>query len=196
MAKNIANFFSTADQNKSLFAIYKCIPLFVLRFCNYNDYVLLSGDHSLSTKLFTFLCLHNNVNYVLDRVVIDCASASMRFRLETIGRAFGDKLKIHHYISGIFSEDSADSFTKFSTACLWVEREIFDMYGLMFKEHADLRRILTDYGFQGFPLRKDFPLSGYFEVRYDAATGRVVSEEVELTQEYRFFDFLSPWYKG
>jgi NADH-quinone oxidoreductase subunit C len=78
-------------------------------------------------------------------------------------------------------------------AANWFEREAFDMYGIRFSNHPDLRRLLTDYGFQGYPLRKDFPLTGYVEVRYDDEAKRVVYEPVKLTQEFRQFDFESPW---
>ncbi|MFZ4806979.1 MAG: NADH-quinone oxidoreductase subunit C [Hyphomicrobiaceae bacterium] len=78
-------------------------------------------------------------------------------------------------------------------AANWYEREAYDMYGILFSGHPDLRRLLTDYGFQGYPLRKDFPLTGYVEVRYDDEQKRVVYEPVKLVQEYRSFDFMSPW---
>jgi len=85
------------------------------------------------------------------------------------------------------------SITKIFPSANWMEREVFDMYGISYKDHPDLRRILTDYGFEGHPLRKDFPLSGYTEVRYNEDRKKVISEPVKLDQEYRDFDFGSPW---
>jgi NADH-quinone oxidoreductase subunit C len=90
-------------------------------------------------------------------------------------------------------EAPVPSATAIWPAANWFEREAFDMYGIQFADHPDLRRILTDYGFEGYPLRKDFPLTGNYEVRYDDLEKRVVYEPVQLTQEYRNFDFLSPW---
>ncbi|MEQ8299152.1 MAG: NADH-quinone oxidoreductase subunit C [Hyphomonas sp.] len=90
-------------------------------------------------------------------------------------------------------ETPVPSATAIWPAANWFEREAFDMYGIQFADHPDLRRILTDYGFEGYPLRKDFPLTGNYEVRYDDLEKRVVYEPVQLTQEYRNFDFLSPW---
>ncbi len=89
--------------------------------------------------------------------------------------------------------DPIESAVGVFPAANWFEREAYDMYGILFSGHPDLRRILTDYGFQGHPLRKDFPLSGHVEVRYDDETKRVVYEPVRLTQEFRNFDFESPW---
>ncbi|MBM2291288.1 NADH-quinone oxidoreductase subunit C [Sulfitobacter pseudonitzschiae] len=85
------------------------------------------------------------------------------------------------------------SITSVHPSADWFEREVFDMFGILFSGHPDLRRILTDYGFRGYPLRKDFPTTGYTEVRYDEAQKRVVYEPVSLVQEYRQFDFMSPW---
>lgn len=88
---------------------------------------------------------------------------------------------------------AVDSVSGVFPVANWYEREAFDMYGILFSGHPDLRRILTDYGFDGYPLRKDFPLSGRVQVRYDEAQRRVINEPVKLVQEYRNFDFLSPW---
>tara|TARA_R110002124_G_scaffold175062_2_gene342843 strand:+ start:19 stop:624 length:606 start_codon:yes stop_codon:yes gene_type:complete len=90
-------------------------------------------------------------------------------------------------------KDMVPSLVDVHASANWFEREVFDMFGILFSGHPDLRRILTDYGFRGYPLRKDFPTTGYTEVRYDEAQKRVVYEPVSLVQEYRQFDFMSPW---
>ncbi|EKD61966.1 MAG: hypothetical protein ACD_54C00003G0002 [uncultured bacterium] len=111
---------------------------------------------------------------------------------------------IYHFLSmytnarirlkvAVGEEEMVPSIHTVHPSANWFEREVFDMFGILFSGHPDLRRILTDYGFRGHPLRKDFPTTGYTEVRYDEAQKRVVYEPVKLVQEYRQFDFMSPW---
>lgn len=103
----------------------------------------------------------------------------------------------YHFIlkSSIQELDRVESVTPEFSSALWFEREVFEMFGIYFINHADLRRLLTDYGFQGHPLRKDFPLSGYLEIAYDVSSKRLTLELVKFPQEYRVFDFESPWDK-
>ncbi len=95
--------------------------------------------------------------------------------------------------ASIREDETMPSIVDVNPSSNWFEREVFDMFGILFSGHPDLRRLLTDYGFRGYPLRKDFPTTGYTEIRYDEAQKRVVYEPVKLTQEYRQFDFMSPW---
>jgi NADH-quinone oxidoreductase subunit C len=95
--------------------------------------------------------------------------------------------------AAVREDEMVPSITSVHPSANWFEREVYDMFGILFSGHPDLRRILTDYGFRGHPLRKDFPTTGYTEVRYDEAQKRVIYEPVKLVQEYRQFDFMSPW---
>lgn len=132
------------------------------------------------------------------KVLLDVFGADMlgvrNPRFEVIYNLLSLKLNNRLTVKVALNEDEevATAATVFDSAT-WFEREVFDMYGIVFKGHSDLRRILTDYGFEGHPLRKDFPLTGYKEVRYDEAQKRVVYEPVKLMQEFRNFDFEMPW---
>jgi NADH-quinone oxidoreductase subunit C len=129
---------------------------------------------------------------LIDITAIDWPEREKRFELvyHLLSMALNARLRIK---AALREDEIAPSIIAVHPSADWYEREVFDMYGILFSGHPDLRRILTDYGFRGHPLRKDFPTTGYVEVRYDEAQKRVVYEPVKLVQEYRQFDFMSPW---
>jgi len=129
---------------------------------------------------------------LIDITAVDYPEKEKRFKLVYLLLSHENNLRILININ-IDEKTHAPSITKIFPSANWMEREVFDMYGISFKDHPDLRRILTDYGFKGYPLRKDFPLTGHTEVRYSEEHKKVVSEPVKLDQEYRNFDFESPW---
>ena len=129
---------------------------------------------------------------LIDITAVDYPEKEKRFKLVYLLLSHENNLRILVNVN-IDEKLHVPSITKIFPSANWMEREVFDMYGISFKNHPDLRRILTDYGFKGYPLRKDFPLTGHTEVRYSEEHKKVVSEPVKLDQEYRNFDFESPW---
>lgn len=129
---------------------------------------------------------------LVDITAVDWPSRGLRFDVvyHFLSMAQNQRIRL---IVQIREDEMVPSITGIHPCANWFERETFDMFGILFTGHPDLRRLLTDYGFRGHPLRKDFPTSGYVEVRYDESLKRVVYEPVKLVQEYRQFDFLSPW---
>ena len=129
---------------------------------------------------------------LIDITAVDYPKREKRFQLVYLLLSHENNKRI--IINSDLAEDTkVQSITNIFPAANWMEREVFDMYGILFKEHPDLRRILTDYEFEGYPLRKDFPLTGFTEVRYSEDNKKVVYEPVKLDQNYRNFDFESPW---
>ena len=144
----------------------------------------------------TILFLKTNENFkfrqLIDITAVDFPSNEERFKIYYLLLSHENNLRIK--VSITFNiDDKIPSITKIYPSANWMEREVFDMYGVKFKNHPDLRRILTDYNFKGFPLRKDFPLTGFNEVRYSEKEKKVIYEKVKLEQDYRNFDFDSPW---
>lgn len=145
-------------------------------------------------KVAYFLKKNTNMQFkqLLDVLAVDYVGRFLRFEVlyNFLSVRYNVRivLRIH-----IVQDAGVVSLTSVYSSANWLEREVWDMYGIFFFNHPDLRRILTDYGFDGFPLRKDFPLSGFTEVRYDDEQKRVVLEPLEVTQEFRYFDFTSPW---
>ena len=129
---------------------------------------------------------------LIDITAVDYPKKEKRFKLVYLLLSHENNLRIIININ-IDEKTHVPSITKIFPSANWMEREVFDMYGVSFKDHPDLRRMLTDYGFKGYPLRKDFPLTGHTEVRYSEEHKKVIYEPVKLDQEYRHFDFESPW---
>tara|TARA_B100001123_G_scaffold203956_1_gene231270 strand:- start:459 stop:1070 length:612 start_codon:yes stop_codon:yes gene_type:complete len=153
-------------------------------------------DIDLENLSSTILFLKTNdkcrFKQLIDITAVDYPDKEKRFKIVYLLLSHENNLRIIINID-IDEKSTVPSISKIFSSANWMEREVFDMYGISFKDHPDLRRILTDYGFVGYPLRKDFPLTGHTEVRYSEDKKKVVSEPVKLDQEYRDFDFESPW---
>ena len=159
-----------------------------------NEELLIEIDISNLIDVVQFLKSNNSCKFrqLIDIAGVDYPERDNRFQLVYLFLSHENNLRIK-LMTNFNLETSIPSVTKIFSSANWMEREVFDMYGIKFKNHPDLRRILTDYNFKGHPLRKDFPLTGFNEVRYSEKEKKVVYEPVKLEQNYRNFDFESPW---
>jgi len=159
-----------------------------------NEELLIEIVENDLLEVIQFLKLNENCKFkqLIDIAGVDYPENDKRFELIYLFLSHEKNTRIKLLVKfGI--NQSINSITKIFPSANWMEREVFDMYGIKFKNHPDLRRILTDYGFKGHPLRKDFPLTGFNEVRYSEKDKKVIYEPVKLEQNYRNFDFESPW---
>ncbi|XP_053614569.1 NADH dehydrogenase [ubiquinone] iron-sulfur protein 3, mitochondrial [Plodia interpunctella] len=172
-----------------------CLPKYVqkVQITSGNELEVLIPPEGIIPVL-SFLKDHHGSQFVnlIDIAGMDVPTRQFRFEIiyNLLSLRYNSRIRVKTYTDELSPLDSANDVFK---AANWYEREIWDMYGVFFANHPDLRRILTDYGFEGHPFRKDFPLSGYVEVRYDDEQKRVVVEPLELAQEFRRFELSAPW---
>ena len=155
-------------------------------------YVTINSEDLLDVILL--LKTNKNIKFrqLIDITAVDYPENKKRFKIVylLLSHEFNQRIILSYFIS---ENEKISSLTKIFPSANWMEREVFDMYGIKFNDHPDMRRILTDYGFEGHPLRKDFPLTGHNEVRYSEDEKKVIYEPVKLEQNYRNFDYESPW---
>ena len=155
-------------------------------------YINIDNEDLIEVTLFIKSNENTKFRQLIDITVVDYPENAQRFKVVYLflSHEFNQRIILSYLIS---ENEVIPSLTPIYPAANWMEREVFDMYGVKFKDHPDMRRILTDYGFEGHPLRKDFPLTGHTEVRYSEDQKKVISEPVKLEQNYRNFDYESPW---
>ena len=159
-----------------------------------HNQIYLEIDKEDLVSVVLFIKSNNNTKFkqLIDITVVDYPERTQRFKIVYLflSHEFNQRMILSYDIN---ENEIIPSITTIFPSANWMEREVFDMYGVSFKDHPDLRRILTDYGFDGHPLRKDFPLTGHSEVRYSEEEKKVIKEPVKLEQNYRNFDYESPW---
>ena len=159
----------------------------------YNQiYIETNKDDLFDVILFLKTDKYTQFRQLIDITAVDYPEEVERFKIVYLflSHEFNHRVILSYFIN---ENEVIPSITSLFPSANWMEREVFDMYGVNFKDHPDLRRILTDYGFEGHPLRKDFPLTGHSEVRYSEDQKKVINEPVKLEQNYRNFDYESPW---
>ena len=159
-----------------------------------NDELLVEVGENDLTEVVQFIKSNEKLKFrqLIDIAGVDYPEEEKRFNLIYLFLSHENNIRLKLLVKFETSQ-TINSITKIFPSANWMEREVFDMYGVSFKDHPDLRRILTDYGFDGHPLRKDFPLTGHSEVRYSEEEKKVIKEPVKLEQNYRNFDYESPW---
>ena len=159
-----------------------------------HNQILITIDENNLIEVLLFLKTNSVTKFkqLIEVTAVDYPEKEQRFRMVylLLSHENNSRIVIDYYIK---EKKIVPSITNIFPSANWMEREVFDMYGIEFKDHPDLRRILTDYGFEGHPLRKDFPLTGHNEVRYSEEDKKVIYEPVKLEQNYRNFDYESPW---
>ena len=155
-------------------------------------YLNIESDDLLEVILFLKNNIETKFKQLIDITAVDYPEKDKRFKLVYLflSHEINSRIIVDFFVN---ENEVVSSLTSIFPSANWMEREVFDMYGIKFKDHPDLRRILTDYNFEGHPLRKDFPLTGHNEVRYSEDNKKVIYEPVKLEQNYRNFDFESPW---
>ncbi|THH19740.1 hypothetical protein EW146_g1502 [Bondarzewia mesenterica] len=174
--------------------LIQCLPKYIQQFSVLKDELTLHISPSGVVPVLTFLRDHSQCQFksVMDITAVDFPERDKRFEVvyNLLSVKYAARIRVKTYAG---EADAVPSATAVFRGADWYERETWDLFGVFFKDHPDLRRIMTDYGFEGHPLRKDFPLTGYTEVRYDEERKRVVYEPLQLTQAFRNFESLSPW---
>jgi NADH-quinone oxidoreductase subunit C len=155
-------------------------------------YLSINSEDLLDVILLLKTNKDTKFKQLIDITAVDYPENKKRFKIVylLLSHEFNQRILVSYFIN---ENEKISSLVNIFPSANWMEREIFDMYGIKFNDHPDLRRILTDYGFEGFPLRKDFPLTGHNEVRYSEEEKKVIYEPVKLEQNYRNFDYESPW---
>jgi len=155
-------------------------------------YLSINSEDLLDVILLLKTNKDTKFKQLIDITAVDYPENKKRFKIVylLLSHEFNQRILVSYFIN---ENEKISSLVNIFPSANWMEREIFDMYGIKFNDHPDLRRILTDYGFKGFPLRKDFPLTGHNEVRYSEEDKKVIYEPVKLEQNYRNFDYESPW---
>lgn len=191
--------FMITKYDKNILLLLNIVPAYINYFLQFNFINKKKEIHVLVSNIYLFKLLYilkKNTNLLfktlIDIICVDYPERINRFELNynLLSLKYNLRINVKTYIDEISLNDS---ITKIYPNAMWSEREVWDLYGVYFKHNMDLRRILTDYGFEGFPMRKDFPLSGYTEVSYDESNKSIIYQKVYLSQQFRTLDYKSAW---